>query len=311
MSNKQPKIYQSAQAFSELFLAAVIWGFGFTATVWALKSIDPISLTVVRFSAAFIIGIILYKVYQILTPHAPAVSHRTHFIYSMLPGFFLSMTLAFQTWGLELTTATNSGFITTLYVVLVPLFQKIFFKRKIPMIHGLWVVLALVGTALMIQFEMGDFNIGDILTFVCAIFAALQIIWIGRIQNKIQSAFLFNAYQSLWSALSALLLVPFYGALYIRAFDNLAIFGMLSVTLGSTLLAFALQVRAQKILTPSVASMIYLMESPFAAIFAVLLLKEVISPLQLGGGILIFVSAIGATINERARASSQKADPLA
>ena len=112
------------------------------------------------------------------------------------------------------------------------------------MIHGLWVVLALVGTALMIQFEMGDFNIGDILTFVCAIFAALQIIWIGRIQNKIQSAFLFNAYQSLWSALSALLLVPFYGALYIRAFDNLAIFGMLSVTLGSTLLAFALQVRA-------------------------------------------------------------------
>ncbi len=299
------------RAFIELFIASIIWGFGFTASIWALNSIDPISMSVVRFAVAFVAGLIFYGLFRLATHQKEKINHRSHLYYSILPGFFLAMTIGLQTWGLELTSATNSGFITTLYVVLVPLIQKFFFKRKIQRLHFLWVFIALLGTALMIQFHLSSFNNGDILTFVCAIFAAFHIIWIGRVQVHIQSAFLFNCYQSLWAAFGSLLLWPTYGSLYLKPFGTLSIIGLLAVTFGSTLLAFALQVRAQKVLTPSVSSMIYLLESPFAALFAVILLNEVISPLQLVGGVLIFFSAVGATITEQAKASLRKADQWA
>lgn len=299
MPSLTPKSSKTARAIADLLFAAVIWGFGFTASIWALKSIDTISMSLIRFGLAFIIGLAIFKLVQMISKKTISYNHFAHFKYSLIPGFLLSMTLGFQTWGLEITTATNSGFITTLYVVLVPIFQKIFLGKKVFPIHALWVGLALLGTALMIQLQFNNLNKGDFLTLICAVFAALHIIWIGRVQNTIESAFLFNCYQCFWAALCTLLLIPLYdGELYIRTFDNQALFAMFSLTIGSTLLAFALQIRAQKVLSPSLASVLYLLESPFAAIFAFFLLSEVMSPMRLLGGALIFLSAIGATLTE-------------
>jgi drug/metabolite transporter (DMT)-like permease len=79
----------------------------------------------------------------------------------------------------------------------------------------------------------------------------------------------------------------------------LAIIGLLSLTFGSTLIAFALQVRAQRVLSPSIASLIFLLESPFALIFAIYFLNESMTDLQATGALLIFFSAVGATLAER------------
>jgi drug/metabolite transporter (DMT)-like permease len=285
-------------AAGELLLAATIWGFGFVATIWALQSVDPISMSLIRFGIAFIAGMIGFLIWQ-KTQNNYEATHRAHLILSAGPGIFLSLTIGLQTWGLQFTTATNSGFITTLYVVIVPFLDAVLLKRRVPMIHLLWVAFAILGTALMIQLHLDTFNTGDALTLGCAFAAAIQITWIGRIHHQIQSPFLFNIYQSLWAAAGTIVLWPFYGGLYWHAPDNKALIGLFSLTIGSTLLAFALQVRAQKIVSPSLASILFLLESPFAAYFAFLLLYEKITTLQALGGVIIFLAAFGATKTER------------
>jgi len=286
---------KKAQATAELLFAAIIWGFGFIATVWALKSVDPISMSFIRFFVTFLVGIMI----AVLFLKFSKAQHKTHFKQSFLPGILLSLVIVLQTWGLETTTATNSGFITTLYVVMVPLIELFVFRKRIPKVHALWVLLAIGGTALIIQFHLDQFTKGDLLTLICAVFAAIQIVWIGQIHKQIESAYLFNVYQSFWAALAAIIIIPFYGKLYFNSPDLLAVIGLLSLTFGSTLIAFALQVRAQRVLSPSIASLIFLLESPFALIFAIYFLKESMTELQAMGALLIFFSAVGATLAER------------
>jgi drug/metabolite transporter (DMT)-like permease len=73
---------------------------------------------------------------------------------------------------------------------------------------------------------------------------------------------------------------------------------MFSLAFGSTVLAFFLQVKAQAFLSPTVASLLCLLESPFAMIFAAALLGETLGPLEGAGAALIFVSAAGASVIE-------------
>lgn len=281
--------YQSA---TELLVASMIWGFGFTATLWALQSVDPVSMTIIRFVIAFAIGhLVLF-----LPKLRKEISWENLFI-SAVPGVLLGVMIVLQTWGLKYTSVTNSGFITTLYVVLVPILDNLVYKQRIYKFHFLWVLIALMGTALMVNvLNMSTLNKGDVLSFACAILASLQIIIIGKIGPKITSAIALNTYQSIWAAIGAIAFWPMYsmvnGNTYLKQPTSLALIGLISLTLGSTLLGFALQIKAQKYLSSSAASVIFLLESPFAALFAFLLLGDVITPLQTVGGLLIFLAAL-------------------
>jgi drug/metabolite transporter (DMT)-like permease len=278
----------------ELLFATLIWGFGFTATIWALKAVDSATMTVLRFGVAFAVG------FAILKFKYPKEVNKTNLILGAFPGLTLGLMIMTQTWGLEYTSVTNSGFITTLYVVLVPLMDRLLFRVHVDRWHSLWVIMAIIGTALMINVQkMTTLNKGDLLTIVTAILAALQIVWIGRISPKITSALALNTYQSLWGALGAMVFWPIYGNAYLQKPDPAAWIGLFSLTFGSTLIGFALQVKAQKHLSSSTASVIFLLESPFAALFGIWLLNETISPLQTLGGFLIFISAYGSVAFSR------------
>ena len=313
-SNRPRKTWVAA---SELLFATSIWGFGFTATIWALRSFDTITITVGRFAIAFIFGAVMLSVNPRTRDRLNLRTMRMAF----WPGIFLGLTLLLQTWGLEYTSATNSSFITTLYVVFVPLIEIALLRRanasdssgahgarrtlRIGPLHFIWVAIALIGTGLMVNLQLGHFNLGDALTLVCSLSAGLQIIMIGRHGSRIESPFAYNVFQSLWAALVAILFVPIYPHHYIRSPDWHALVGVISLTFGSTLIAFFLQVKAQKTLSASLSSLIFLLESPFASFFAFLLLGEKISMLQALGGVLIFLSAYGATKNGFAARDSE------
>lgn len=274
-------------AGAELLTAAIIWGFGFTATIWALQAVDSATMTVLRFSIAFVIGFAILRFTKLR-----AEITKKNFVLSAFPGLVLGMVIMLQTWGLEYTSVTNSGFITTLYVVLVPILDRLLFKAHISRMHTAWVILAIVGTALMVNVQnMTALNKGDLLTIITAILAAIQIVWVGRISPQINSALAINTFQSFWATVSALVFWPVYGNIYFHTPTANALWGLISLTLGSTLLGFALQVKAQKFLSSSTASVIFLLESPFAALFGFALLNEKITTLQLLGGLLIFISA--------------------
>lgn len=284
-------------AFGELLFATMIWGFSFTAVVWILKAMDVFTMSIVRFGFAFVFSVLIAAFIPVLRRD---LNWRT-FLLASGPGFFLGLTLIFQTWGLESTSVTNSGFLTTLYVVLIPLLETLVFRARPYPLHYLWVTVALVGTGLMVNFHSAQLNRGDIYTLMCAGFAAIQIIWIGKISKRINSAFVFNAFQCFWALVATLIFLPFYDRFYFYPLDARAVFAIVLVTLGSTVLAFALQVKVQKVLSPALASLIFLLESPFAMLFAFWLLNEQMSFQKICGASLIFLAAVGATLTEHRR----------
>lgn len=283
-----PKL--SLRSIFELVLANFFWGWGFVATKILLNDWNWYTITTFRFLGAFIIGMIFFKKarsYQFLKP-------------SLLPGVLLGATLLLQTAGLQYTTATKSAFITSLYVVFVPILVFLFHGKKLN--GGFWVslILALVGSAFLVELNwQGKTGWGEFLTLLNAMTAALQIYTVGQVAKQVTEPFVFNIWSSFWTGLMGL---PFL-LIHASEIPNLnwnasMAFALLSLILFSTLLGFYWQVKSQRSIAPSLAALIFLLESPFAFLLALYFLQERVSHLQLGGIGLILISVILAIITD-------------
>lgn len=289
-------------AILELSLAASLWGFGFVGTVWALKDMNFFELTWLRYVLAAVVGLPFfvfrrgrYRLKELLT-------------LSFWPALLLLATLLLQTWGMHYTTATKSGFITTLYVVFVPLLESIL-HRKTPRAR-VWacVFAALIGTALIVDLGFSDLNRGDLLTLLCALAATVQIYIMGRISPRVREPFLFNLVQCWWATF---VLSPFiFRQPLLHHLDLAALWtwttwaGVLGLAFGSTMLAFYLQVRAQAKLSTTVSSLLCLLESPFALALAAFFLGERLSVTEATGALIILASAAVASLSEAQRIES-------
>jgi len=283
------------RAVVELVFAASLWGFGFVAVVWALEKVTPIQLTFLRFFLAALLGLGLLL-------HSRLRAHfcsRDLWRLSFWPAILLVATLLVQTWGLRYTTAVKSGFITTLYVVIVPVMESLISRQ--PLRPALWacVGVAMLGTALIVNLGLESLNFGDFLTLICAFFAAGQIMAIGWVSRKVRAPFTFNLIQTWWAVL---LLAPLlssepmsWSQMTLWDWSSKPLFGLLTLAFGSTVVAFFLQVRAQAKISATVSSLLFLLESPFALLFAVLLLAESLSILEGMGALLIFLAAVVAS----------------
>ena len=284
-SNPSPK-----QAALELIFAGSIWGFGFVCARWALDFAGPFWMNAIRFYVAFIFAVPVI----LATPQLKAHFNREQFFLAAWPGVFLSGTLVFQTAGLAYTSVTKSGFITVLYIVFVPFLELLLLKTKINKFHFVWVITALLGSALICEFQGGSWNFGDLLTLICALMASSQIVFLEKQAPKIGSAFVFNVFQTFWAGLIPLALaLPFEDKPKFPISAKI-LSAMLILSFASTLLAFLIQVRSQKVLPSSTVSMLFLLESPFAALFAFLLLGERMGVSQWLGASLILLSALAA-----------------
>ena len=307
---------QSGAAF-ELVFAAALWGFGFIAMVWALRSMGPLAITGWRFVIAAAVSALIV----LMKPSLWRDVNWQQFRLAAVPGILLCITLIFQTWGLKYTTATKSGLITTLYVLIVPIFDVIFLKRKQSRFHYFYVFVSLIGVSLICDFpalfnghsdpaslsrsSSQNWNIGDLLTFICACAASVQIFWFALISKKIGSAFVFNGFQSIWAGVIPLVLSfflePAPSMSLFTSPSSLPLIGLLSLALGSTVIGFGLQVRAQKILSPSLASLLYLLESPFATVFAIYFLGESLAASQwFGAGLVLMAATLSTAFNTEA-----------
>lgn len=279
------KLSTEKRASLELILAGFFWGFGFIGTVWALKDLAPAAIIFYRFFGAFLVTAIYLLWAKI---DFKIIMHE--FRLSVGAGFWLAATLLPQTWGLKYTTATNSAFITILYVLIVPLLATSFQKVPLPRSHWLLTLAALAGVAMMVQLQSLTMNWGDLLTLFCALMAAFHILFVEKVAPKSLNMFILNGFQALWCALFTLPLLYFGGSWDLFAISNQAFWGMIALTFGSSLLAFYLQFRAQKFVSASTASLLFLLESPFSALLAYFLLSERLTPLQMLGGVIIFIS---------------------
>lgn len=285
-------------AVIEMLLATAGWGFGFVATIWALRAVDAFELTLIRFALAGLLGLPF-----VILAFRKGEGGKLASL-SFVPGVFLTGTLVLQTWGLQFTSPTKSAFITTLYVVFVPLVEIVHLKK--PMGWKIWacVSLALIGTALIVDLGFSALNFGDVLTFLCALCATGQIYWMGQVSRRISRPFAFNILQTIWSIPLILPLVNLsvvaHKVANVANWPREALAGTLFLAIASTMIAFFLQVRAQAKLSATVSSLLFLLESPFALIFSILFLSKSLTLMESAGAVLIFASAIWATRLEAA-----------
>jgi drug/metabolite transporter (DMT)-like permease len=306
---------EAMRAYGELLFATIFWGFGFIAAIWAFDGIGPIWMTSIRFVIAFVMLDLIYrsKVFGLKPLHY----RLDEFISVLQPGFFLFALLTLQTCGLKYTTATKSGFITVLYVLFIPIFEKIFFRLQIRKMLMLWIALAVVGTAMICGALnesgvspdfLGSFNVGDGLTLLCAISAAAHIIVTGKMMSssakKQIAPVTFHIYQSIWVAIFAGVLGTFvegFGWVHLMvsgAWTLKAWAGLLELGILSSGVAFLIQVRGQRTVLPSTVGIIVLLESPWALVFSVWLLHEHLTTVQVAGAGLILAAALAESVSQ-------------
>ncbi|MBX3017768.1 MAG: DMT family transporter [Bdellovibrionaceae bacterium] len=280
----------------ELTVAGALWGFAFTATMWTLAGLDAPGILIYRFLGAAFFGLVPLFLFA-RTREGLWQKIKDEGRIAWIPGIMLFATLALQTFGLLWTTATKSAFITTMYVIIVPIVSHFTRQDRTRPRHALWVFLALVGLALFQDLHWENWNFGDTLTVGAAFAAMAHILVLAKYAPLSKSPYILNLWQLFWTGALAIFLIPLGPRMDLGALNSLGIFGMVTLIFGSGLLAFYLQIRAQEKLPPNLVSLIFLLESPFSALFAFLLLGERFSGMQWAGGFLILAACAAAVIS--------------
>lgn len=276
-------------SISLLFFSTLFWGAGFVFIKWLQPFVNPFESNHLRFYLAGIL-IFPYILYQrfIKKNRQPITSPANAAI-------MVYLLLTLQTSGLYYTSVAKAGFLTTLYVIIIPLVLWVTEKRKFNRQFIFCCFISVIGVFLLNNANFSDWNRGDTLVSLCAIFAAIHIVYIEKIQPHISNPFLFNAEQCLFLALYSLVLVFLHDDHLLKRvgeFNHLAWYGLLSLSILSSILAFSFQVYAQKNIPSQVAGLLFLLESPFAALLAFWWLGEAIAPIALVGAGLVILSSV-------------------
>ncbi len=284
------------ESFSKLLLllVAMIWGSGFPATKIILDSgIRPFEFLGIRFFITAIVMFIIMRIKRIKI-------EKNEMNLGVIAGLVLFLAFAFQTVGLVYTTSSKNAFITGANVIFVPYIAWIFTKEKPKLIYILSSIICFIGIGFL-SFEKNlTINFGDVLTFICAICFALQIVVIGsRIKNK--NPFIINGFQMFSAGIIGILLnIIFEGAtIFSRTYDLKQILALVYIILFNTFICYSIQTYAQKEINPSQVSLILTTEIIFGAIFSVLLLGDKMTFQVMMGGLLIFTSILLTEVKKR------------
>ena len=284
-----------------LLLTATIWGTSFVAQSVGMEFIGPITFTFARNITAglFLIPVIWFmrkanaKKGETVVENRPMVT-KVELIGGIWCGIALCAAGNFQQIGIAHTTVGKAGFITALYVVIVPLLG-LFFKKRVPRIVWLCVVLSVIGLYLLCM-TGGSFTLayGDLLVFICAIMYSVHILIIDYYSPKGDGVVISCIQFLVCGVLSGIIMLfveDFNFANLLKAAFTILYAGVLSSGVGHTL-----QVVAQKGMNPTVASLILCLESVVSVLAGWLILNQALSSRELFGCLLMFVAIVLAQI---------------
>lgn len=266
-----------------LLLVAIIWGGGFPAVSLAVQDgMGVAQLITLRFLIA---GGVMALVFRKQLVHLK----KLEVLAGVLAGLCLFMGFAFQTLGIQYTTASKNAFITSSYVLLVPLMSLLFFKTKIKGSQWIGILVMIVGISVLSLERDFSVNVGDLLTLICAIGFALQIIITGVVINRCNS-YCFTIIQLLTVALISFIWSLFSEPWAAFSFSS----GVAIVYLGifSTLVAYLLQTIAQRYTSEAKVGLILSTEALFGAILSVMILHEPITSRLVLGGLICLIAIL-------------------
>ena len=260
--------FKSWQADLSLLFVAAIWGSTFVIVKQATLDMPPFTFLAIRFAIAAIV-LIFFK------PKLSIWKNSRLWKKGIVIGFFLFLGYAFQTFGLQYTSAAKTGFITGLYVIIVPLIVAIA-DRKLPTnltIFG--IVMATVGLALL-SLDGLSISYGDLLVLLCSFAFAIHIYSIDQLggnEDTIAITVIQLLTVSIFSFIGAFVFEPITSVFWSR---NVYL-GLALTAIPATSIAFLFQNKFQKYTTPTHTALIFASEPVFSYIFAFLLVGEVLT----------------------------------
>lgn len=284
------KMKNRIQGILALMAATIIWGSAFIAQSVGMDHIGPMTFLAVRcgLGAAFLIPL-SYLFEKNKTEFLSKWTNPKLWKAGFICGLALFTASGMQQVGLVYTTAGKAGFITAMYILLVPVLGYFLGSRPSPIV---WVSvgLAMGGLYLLSCVGIDRINIGDILLLGCAMAYAVQITLVDRMADDLDGIRL-NFVQVLVCGIASAVMMfatedpdPVH---IVNCAGPLAYAGILS-----TGIAFSLQIIGQKHLESSPASLIMSLESVFAVLFGWLLLNERMTVYEISGCILVFTAVI-------------------
>jgi drug/metabolite transporter (DMT)-like permease len=266
----------------QLFLVTVIWGSSFAVMRFVAGYHTVFLLNGSRFLLG---GLLLLPLTKLR-----GAFNRSNLGYIVLAGFALYAAIGFQQAGLVTTTAGNAGFITCLYVVIVPIVLWVFWRERPSPLMSFAIPLAVGGGFLLSTDGRFQVQSGDILMFAGAFFWAMHVIVIAKVQGRI-APLPFAMGQYVVCGVLSLLTGAFFE--HPSRADMLFVLpAVLYTAIFSIALGFTLQVIAQRHTPPNEAALILSLEAVFAALFGWLFLHEILLPVQLAGCALILLAVI-------------------
>lgn len=276
-----------------LLLGTTIWGFSFIAQSVGMETLGPFTFQAVRCLLAVLFLLVCATAMDLgkcsLKESLKKWADPTLWKTGLICGSALFVAASLQQVGLLYTDAGKAGFITAMYIVLVPMLG-LFFGRKPSQAAVVSVGLAVVGLYLLSCMGVSGINKGDLLLMGCALAFSVQITCIDRLAGALDGLRL-NCVQSL---IVAVLSLPFVAATetvvvqdILACWLPLGFAGILSMGV-----AYSLQIIGQKDLDPTAASLIMSLESVFAALGGWLILHETMTNWELLGCALVFTAVV-------------------
>jgi len=271
-----------------LLITTFLWGMAFVAQKSAMDLMGPLTFAAARFvlGGLAILPLALWE-----------YSRRAHDISRRDWGLVLLLAVAFfmgswlQQWGLTMTTVTNGGFLTSLYVMFVPLIGLIVLRHWPHPIVWICMPMALIGVYYLNGGGLDTFNAGDALVVSSAFFWAVQVLMLGFVANRTGLPIFVSAMCFIFSGL-----VSTGGALAFEAPTWSGLAGgwvqILYAGLLSTAVAFTLQAVGQRHVPAANAAIILSAESLFAALGGFLILGERLPGLGYAGAAMIFAAIV-------------------
>lgn len=293
-----------------LMLAALIWGSAFVAQSVGMDYLGPFTFNSVR---SFMGSLVLLPVIWFMdrqkkdgakgdgqgalgkSAEVKQQEKKILLLGGLCCGVILTVSTSLQQIGLVYTTAGKAGFITALYILIVPLLG-LFLGRKVGGKTWLGVALAVIGMYLLCIKEGFSISYGDFMVLLCAFVFSLHILTVDYFSPKVDGVRLSCIQFFVCGCLCAVPMVIFeHPEIYqiLQAWLPLIYAGVLSSGV-----AYTLQIITQKHLNPTVASLLMSLESVFAALTGWLILNERLSPKELLGCVLVFAAIILAQLPE-------------
>lgn len=293
----EAKTKQSARHSAMLLLAALVWGVAFVAQSEGLNYVGTFTFNTCRFllGGAVLIPCIYFlhgrkdSVWQTLSETEKKEQTRMGIIGGICCGCILCLASCLQQFGIGQTTVGKAGFITTLYIIIVP-FMGLFLKRKIGMNIWISAVIAAVGMYFLCITESFSIGAGDRLVLMCSVVFSVHILVIDHFSPKADGVVI-SCVQFFTAGVIAGVLMLLFDHPSISAILAAAVpilyAGVMSCGVGYTL-----QVVAQNGVDPTVASLLLSLESVFSVLAGWIILGQKLSGRELFGCALVFAAVI-------------------